>query len=63
MEGQAGDRGTGREGMKKGQTNMDSGSGTWTRSGTERQGHDHRDWDERQEQVQRLRDTNRDSMI
>ena len=32
-------------------------------SETERQGHNHRDWDKRQEQVQRLRDTNRDRVI
>ena len=42
---------------------MDRDSGTWTRSRTERQGHNHRDWEERQEQVQRLRDTNRDGAI
>ena len=47
MEGQEqrdrnrGETGTGREGLTKGQGNIDSG--TWTRSGTERQGHDHRD--------------------
>ena len=40
------------EALRKGQRNMDSDSGTWTRSGTERQGHNHRDWDKRQEQVQ-----------
>ena len=43
---------TGIEALRKGQRNMDSDSGTWTRSGTERQGHNHRDWDKRQEQVQ-----------
>ena len=43
-------------GTDKGYRNTDSDIGTWTRSATERQGHDHRDWDERQEQLQRLRD-------
>ena len=55
--------GTGIEGLRKGQRNTDSESGTWTWSGTERQGQDHRDWDERHEQVQRLRDINTDRVI
>ena len=55
MEGQEErdrDRQTGMEALRKGQRNVDSYSGTWTRSGTERQGQDHKEWDERQEQVQ-----------